>query len=150
MKYLWLILSALVFSTDTVRATEQHDAIMVPIYALFDGMREGNGDKVRASFAEDAVMVRAHATLRPGSSPEAFARAVEQSEHVWDETIWDINIQVDDKLASVWTQFVFHLDGNLSHCGVNSFQLYKFDSGWKIIYLVDTFRQENCVSPTKH
>ncbi len=150
MKYLWLILSALVFSTDTVRATEQHAAIMAPIHALFDGLREGNGGKVRASFAEDAVMVRAHATLRLGSSPEAFAQALEQSEHVWDETIWDINIQVDDKLASVWTQFVFHLDGNLSHCGVNSFQLYKFDSGWKIIYLVDTFRQENCVSPPQN
>lgn len=124
--------------------------ILIPIYSLFDGMRESNGDKVRAAFAENAVMHRAHGKLKAGGSAEKFAKAVESSnDKVWDEKIWDIRIQVDDKLASVWTEFAFLLDDKMSHCGVNSFQLYQFDEGWKIIYLVDTFRKDNCIVPEK-
>lgn len=128
-----------------------HSAIMSPITLLFDGMREGNGDKVRAAFANNAVMTRAHATLHEGGTPEKFAQAVENKpeNQIWDEHIWDIQIQQDDKLASVWTQFAFYLDDKLSHCGVNSFQLYKFEEGWKIIYLVDTFRQDDCNAPAE-
>ena len=122
--------------------------ILKPIESLFDGMREGNGDKVRAAFGADAVMHRAHATLRAGGTAEGFAKAVETPhDEIWDEKIWDIKVQRDDKLASVWTQFAFFRGKELSHCGVNSFQLYQYDDGWKIIYLVDTFRQENCTVP---
>ena len=139
-----LTLLFLLCSQATVASNSEHSAILAPIHLLFDGMRESDGDKVRLAFAESATMVRAHANLREGGSPEQFAQAVQNSEQVWDEKIWGIEVQVDDKLASVWTQFAFYLDGNLSHCGVNSFQLYHFDAGWKIIYLVDTFRQQNC------
>lgn len=125
--------------------TVERKQILKPIYSLFDGMRESDGAKVRAAFAQNAVMHRAHAKLKAGGSAEKFAQAVESSnDKVWDEKIWDIRIQVDDKLASVWTEFAFLLDDKMSHCGVNSFQLYQFDDGWKIIYLVDTFRKESC------
>ena len=123
----------------------EHQAIMAPIQSLFDGMREGDGDKVRAAFSPDAIFYRAHAELRAGGSAEEFAKAVEQPrDKVWNEQIWDIDIKVDDKLASVWTQFAFYLGDELRHCGVNSFQLYHFDDGWKIIYLVDTYRDKGC------
>lgn len=127
----------------------QTEEILTPINQLFDGMRESDGNKVREAFAENAVMHRAHAALKPGGTPEKFAQAVESSkDQVWDEKIWDIRVQVDDKLASVWTQFAFYLDDKLSHCGVNSFQLYHFAEGWKIIYLVDTFRKSPCEVPS--
>lgn len=122
-----------------------HHEVMQPIHQLFDGMREGDGDKVRAVFGPDAIFYRAHAALRSGGTAEGFAKAVEQPrEQVWNEQIWDVDIKIDDKLASVWTQFAFYLGEDLKHCGVNSFQLYHFDDGWKIIYLVDTYRDEGC------
>lgn len=154
-KFMVLILSVLsLLSSYSAISSEvtksQTKAILKPIYSLFDGMRESKGDKVRAAFAENAVMHRAHAKLKAGGSAEKFAQAVESSnDKVWDEKIWDIRIQVDDKLASVWTEFAFLLDDKMSHCGVNSFQLYHFDDGWKIIYLVDTFRKDNCSLPVQ-
>ena len=127
----------------SVEANEQE--IMKPIHSLFDGMREGNGDKVREAFGPDAIFYRAHAELRPGSSAEDFAKAVEQpKDKNKNKKIWDVDIKVDDKLASVWTKFAFYLGEDLRHCGVNSFQLYHFDDGWKIIYLVDTYRDKGC------
>lgn len=134
---------ALQANASELTSPQQRD-ILKPIHMLFDGMREGNGDKVRAVFHPTAVMHRAHAKLREGGTPEKFAEAVDKpKDKVWDEKIWDIKIQRDDKLASVWTQFAFYLGDTLSHCGVNSFQLYQFEDGWKIIYLGDTFRKGN-------
>ena len=144
-------ISLLLLSQSAWASHHQNDeSIMQPIHALFDGMREGDGDKVRSAFAEQAIFYRAHQTLRAGSSVEEFAAAVEaEREHIWDEKIWDIKVHVDDKLASVWTQFAFYLGDTFSHCGANSFQLYRFDEGWKIIYLVDTRRTEDCEVPPK-
>ncbi len=46
----------------------------------------------------------------------------------------------EQALASVWTPYRFYLNGNLSHCGTNSFQLVKTTAGWKIQYIIDTRR----------
>lgn len=56
------------------------------------------------------------------------------------EKILDYSIQVDGSLAQVWTPYEFYIDGNLSHSGVNSFQMFKDNGDWKIIYIVDTRR----------
>lgn len=60
------------------------------------------------------------------------------------EDILDYIIQIDGPLAHAWTPYEFHVDGTLSHCGVNSFQLVKGAKGWKIVYLIDTRRREGC------
>lgn len=54
------------------------------------------------------------------------------------------NILIDGNLASVWTDYKFYIDDQFSHCGVNSFQLFKGKDGWKVIYIIDTRRKENC------
>jgi len=57
-----------------------------------------------------------------------------------EERILSYKIQVDGTLAHVWTPYEFYANGKLSHTGVNSFQLFKDEGIWKIIYLVDTRR----------
>jgi len=47
----------------------------------------------------------------------------------------------EPSLASVWTPYKFYLNGKISHCGTNSFQLVKMDDGWKIQYILDTRRK---------
>lgn len=47
-------------------------------------------------------------------------------------------------MANAWTNYEFWLNDEFHHCGVNSFQLLKEDDIWKIIYLVDIRRVEDC------
>jgi hypothetical protein len=54
------------------------------------------------------------------------------------------NIQIDGAMANAWTSYEFWVNGSFSHCGVNSFQLFKDEGAWKIIYLIDTRRKEGC------
>ena len=58
-----------------------------------------------------------------------------------DEQIKFESIKVNRELASVWTPYQFFYKEKYSHSGVNSFQLVKFNEGWKIQYLIDTRRK---------
>lgn len=62
-----------------------------------------------------------------------------------DEQISFETIKVDGNLASVWTPYQFFFNGKFSHCGVNSFQLVKTQNSWKIQYIIDTRRKNNCL-----
>lgn len=65
-------------------------------------------------------------------------------EETWKEVITSYDIQVDGDLAQVWAHYNFYLDGNLLHCGIDAFQLFKRPDGWKIIQLTDTRVTEGC------
>lgn len=58
-----------------------------------------------------------------------------------EERLLDYKIQIDGAMAHAWTPYEFYINGKLSHKGVNSFQLFKDNGIWKIIYIVDTRRK---------
>ncbi len=61
-----------------------------------------------------------------------------------DERIVIEAIHTDGNLASVFTPYSFYFREKLSHCGANSFQLVKQNNEWKIQYIIDTRRKDNC------
>lgn len=62
----------------------------------------------------------------------------------FEEKIHSFDISVNGGLATVVTPYSFHLDGNLSHCGVNSFTMVKEAEEWKIVHIIDTRNKEGC------
>ena len=124
---------------------------------LFDGMRAGDSAMVRATFAEGAQM--ATAMMRNGepvwrwdpNAVDGFAKAVgTPHDQVWDEKLWDIDVMIDNNLATVWTRYAFFLGTQFSHCGVDTFTLARNAEGWKIIFLADTRQREGCNLPTTY
>lgn len=67
----------------------------------------------------------------------------------FQERLMDYSIQIDLPMANAWTTYEFWLNGTFHHCGVNSFQLLKEGTSWKIIYLVDTRRKLDCSNETE-
>ncbi|MBL7473767.1 nuclear transport factor 2 family protein [Robertkochia sp. 1368] len=59
------------------------------------------------------------------------------------EEIKGYDIRIDGAMANAWTPYTFWVNGEVSHCGVNSFQLMKHNGSWKIFFVVDT-RRKNC------
>ena len=130
---------------------ESH-AVRATVDALFDAMRAADGEAVRALFAEKARLMSAgNRDGKPtiGETPvDGFASSVGQATTgAWDERIWNVMIHVNGNLATAWAPYAFYFDGNLSHCGVNAFQLAKTEAGWKILQLTDTRQRENCEIP---
>lgn len=81
-------------------------------------------------------------------SVDQFLEAVgTPHDEVWDERIWDVSIDVDDRLAAAWMKYAFIIGEQFSHCGVNAFQFFHGEDGWKIIQITDTRRMDACDLP---
>lgn len=116
--------------------------------SLFQAMRTNDGALAASVFHPDARMGRATPEGISFRSPDGFVEMVGQAkDDVWDEPIWDYTIQVDGRLAQMWTRYAFYLNDEFSHCGVDAFEFYKTEDGWKIVQLIDTMRRDDCWLP---
>lgn len=141
----------LVFAQATpLKAQSDEVLIKETIMTMFNGMRKGDSAMVRSAFVDKAILQsidkdRTGKDIVWDGGLKSFLNAVgTPHDQVWDEKIEFGNILIDGPMASVWTPYEFNLGDNFSHCGVNSFQLFKGEKGWKIIYLVDTRRKDTC------
>lgn len=129
----------------------QVENVKATIQQLFDGMRESESSKVAASFTNDATMQtvmknQSGQTMINTGNLERFLQAIGgPKDDVWDERISSYDINIDGDLATAWTPYQFYIGDEFSHCGVNSFQLVNGSDGWKIFFIVDTRRQDNCI-----
>ncbi|WP_185152800.1 hypothetical protein, partial [Fulvivirga aurantia] len=120
---------------------------------LFDGMRAGDSAMVKETFTEDAQMFTAtydksgKPMLQKGSLQNFLVAIGTPRDKVLDEPIYNTEIKIDDRLAQVWTDYAFYLGKDFHHCGVDAFQLFKTDEGWKIFHITDTRRTEGCDVP---
>ncbi len=144
-------------SAPAVEQNPEEAAVLAAIHDVFDGMRTKDSAKVSARLAEGVVLRRAGE--RDGT-PELSASAAQgwlnsiaqERDEILDEQVWDVEIQVDGRLATAWMKFAFFFGGEFSHCGVNAMMLFKDSDGWKIFGLADTSRrgEENCWMPPDH
>jgi hypothetical protein len=124
-----------------------HDSIMMPIKAMFDGMRTRDTALMRSAFAPGAMLAQ---PPRPGQplkfeTVDGFIASVvgAPAGTTLDEKLFDPEIRVDGPLASVWTFYTFTA-GEYSHCGVDAFHLMRTAGGWKITTVADTRRRTGC------
>ena len=132
-------------SANTEMETTESAAVLTPINNMFDAMREHDGKKLLAQFTQQAVLERANKINEIEiSNLNKFSEFINTTNKHLDEQTFDIKINISDNLASAWVPFAFYLDGKLSHCGVNSFQLIKQQEQWKVRYLIDNTYSGDC------
>ena len=132
---------------DVVHHDGEEDAVRAAIEQVFEGMRTKDSAMVRARLADGLLLHRAGE--RDGlpelsaSSPQGWLNSIaQQRDEILDEQIWDLEIEVDGRLAMAWMKFAFFFGGEFSHCGVNAMMLFKYTDGWKIFALADTSRRD--------
>ncbi len=149
MKCFWVLLTTLVFSL-TLNAQSTEDSVKAVVNTLFDGMKNADAALLKSAFADNAVLQtisrnKEGKVVVATENIDEFASFVSKLEKdSADERIQFETIKIDGPLAIVWTPYNFYLNGKFSHCGVNSFQLVRFDGLWKIQYIIDTRRRQGC------
>jgi len=147
-----LIITLMVFVSVTTFAQQTDTAaIKQTVNTLFDAMRKGDSTLLRSVFSKDMIL-QSISNDKDGKAnlstekADGFVKVVGTPHTaVYDERIVFGTIKIDGGLASVWAPYQFYLGDKFSHCGVDVFQLMKTADGWKIIYIVDTRRKDNCV-----
>jgi cyanophycinase len=129
-------------------AAADERAVVGTVQRLFDAMRAADSAAVRRLFHPQArLLVPGAAEGRPTvavTSLDEFVRAVAGSNRRYDERMRDPEVRVDANLATLWAPYEFHLGGELSHCGIDAFQLARTAEGWQILQIAYTRRTEGC------
>lgn len=149
MKKLTLILLLSLIS-GAAWCQSETEAVKKVVNTMFQAMRKGDSSLLKSTFHKSMVLqsvgVRNGASVLSVESADDFAKAIGTAHKgVYDERIVFGDIKIDGSLASVWAPYKFYLDDKFSHCGVDVFQLMKTPAGWKIIYIADTRRKDNCI-----
>ncbi len=159
MKYIFLtsifILSSfLLVAQGSMLPTNNEQQVKNVITELFDAYSVGDSLRVKNIFTHNATFQSAYynkegeSVLSKSESIDNFISYIGgglDKEH--DEQIWNTSIQIDNNLATVWTNYAFYLNGQFSHCGSENFLLIKSGSQWKIFHLVDTRQKVGCEIP---
>lgn len=131
-------------------AQSAEDSVKMVINNLFTGMKNADSAAIINSFTPGAMM-QTFSRNKEGKlvvlteEPANFAKQIGSiPKGAADERIEFEVVKIDGPLALVWTPYKFYYNGNFSHCGVNSFQLVKLDGHWKIQYIIDTRRRDEC------
>ena len=147
-----IVLVVFILSLNNMVAQDSEKAaIQRTIEAFFDGFHKQDSMLVKQTVSQD-VIIQTIGINTEGKNVvrnEDFGKFLNSIVGIPDsiqfqEKLMSFNIQVDGAMANVWTPYEFWLNSEFHHCGVNSFQLFKDQNAWKVIYLIDTRKKENC------
>lgn len=150
MKYFFIVLTVIV-SGNAAHGQSSEDSVKSVINNMFTAMKNADTGLLKKCFA-DSIVFQSIGRNKEGKlivkneSASGFIDFIsKESPGNADERITFDVVKVDGPLAIAWTPYNFYYKGQFSHCGVNSFQLVRFDGIWKIQYLIDTRRKQGCV-----
>ena len=142
----------LIFSvTITAQEKSEEKEIKKAIETFFEGLHK-EASTIMKNTLHRHIKIQTTSTNKEGKkilkteTREKLLTSIanKKPEHVYLEKLLSYDIKIDGNLASVWTPYEFYFNGNFSHCGANSFQLFNNNGKWEIIYLVDMRRRGSC------
>jgi hypothetical protein len=146
MNYKFILFIACSFIlTQTVNAQNANDAekeaVKAVIKKTFTAMLKADTILLKTCFAPGAILQivqnqKDSIVVRTRPAAEFITGIGKQLPGALDEKSFDEIIYVDRDLATAWAPYTFHLNGNFSHKGIDSFQFVKLKEGWKIQYLI--------------
>ena len=80
---------------------------------------------------------------------DAFSKMFTDKTRKMKEVMYDPKAEVSGDWAMVWGRYVFFVDGKLSHCGINQFNLVRTEGVWKIANGASTIDPTDCTEKEK-
>jgi len=117
-----------------IQAQSARDSVMAAVNNLFEGMKRADTILLKNCFSANAVMQtiqdnKGSIKVSNESVADFIAFVGKEAVGAAHEKIMFETIKIDGTLATVWTPYKFYYKGKFSHCGVNSFQLVRLNSG---------------------
>ena len=150
MKKLIFIIAFLGIFETVFAQSEDEKAVKAVVVQLFDGMQKHDSTMMRACFYPSARMQSVGMNRKSGvvelnteNSIDGFVKSIGSLPATTqiEERVLNYEIRVDAEMATAWTPYELYVNGKKIHCGVDAFQLYKTDKGWKILTIADTRRK---------
>jgi ketosteroid isomerase-like protein len=125
----------------------EEQAVLAPINQLLAALEAGDATGVLRVVYPDG-RVTAVGTLRSGTGlrQESWTQFVARLEpgEGFRESISDPAVEIDGDIAMVWAPFVVRVDGKVSNCGVDHFDLVRANGAWKVMNIAFSSRTTGC------
>lgn len=148
------------FQAGSVKAdSSEREAILGVMDRAFAAVQSLRPDDWRAiQLAEGTTLsFRQHPDGQPGklemriSNNEEFIADLEpDGRDNIERWTGDPTVLIRGPIAVVWGEYEFWIDGEFSHCGVDSADLVKIDGEWKVANFMWTVEREGCPTAPSH
>ena len=124
-------------------------AVMAPVNALFSALAARDPALGAAAMRADATATVASEEANGTSKITHHTRdemlaGIKPGPERFEERLIDPAIEIDGDIAMVWGRYVFLIDGKISHCGVDHFDLVREGGTWKIQNITWSKRVTGC------
>jgi len=149
MKTILLLITFSLFISTVFAQTSKNEDIKsaseVPD-RLFAAMKAKSFDDIRALFAPEGQLVAIDKPLDGKGvsktrvfTAESFAKAISEAKGAdFIEKMPNKDVRITGDLAIVAGRYTFYVGENFSHCGTNTFNLVRTESGWRIANAAST------------
>lgn len=147
---LFLIMNLYTFSILNDPFENPEEEVEQLVIDFFEAMRSSDSELMSSYLLDESTL---HTVVLSGEGSsrlrqtdiQAFLSSVSETEAgSLDEQLTHFEVRADGNLATAWMGYRFYIAGEFSHCGVNSMNLIRQESGWKIFSIVDTRHTDGC------
>ncbi|WP_028970098.1 nuclear transport factor 2 family protein [Sphingomonas sp. URHD0057] len=121
--------------------------VLTPVHQLLGTFEAGNSAAMLGLvYPEGRVTATGERASGSGlrqMSWSEFAQRVNPDSR-FQETISDPAVEIDGDAAMVWAPFVVRINGKVSNCGFDHFDLVRDNGAWKIMNLTFSSRVADC------
>ena len=124
----------------------ESEAALAVTQQLLDAINTKDADLLRSVFFADAptqsIIIQQGTPIRSVRTVDEMVSVLTTADVVFDERMFEPHVVVDGGMASIVAYYEFRVNGQLSHCGHDTFVMMQDrDSSWKISALTYTVRQ---------
>jgi putative lumazine-binding protein len=146
--FLAVLLACTAFAGGAQTSPSDRDAIVASVQKFFDTMTARDAAGAASVLVPEgrffSVRDSDEGPRMGGSTFRDYLDGLAKVTQRRVERMWDPEVRVHGRIATVWTRYDFHIDGKFSHCGVDAFDLVKTQEGWKISGAVYTVERTGC------
>lgn len=122
-------------------------AVLAPINGIFSAFAAGDSAAMlRHVYADGRVTATGKRASGSGLRQQSWAEFAQRvkPDGRFQESINDPAVEVDGDIAMVWAPFVVRVNGKVSNCGFDHFDLVRENGAWKIMNLTFSSRMTDC------
>ena len=145
-KLISIIILTLTIGLNIFSQTEDQKSAIAAIDRLWEGMRLKNAEMIKSVFTAEGQLV-AIDKPRDGKglsktrvfTAESFAKNISEAKAAeFLEKMHSPDVKIYGDLAVVTGGYTFYVGDKFSHCGTNTFNLLRTETGWKIVNAAST------------
>ena len=127
---------------------EERREVLATVQRFFDALGARDQAAIMAEVIPDGRItshrVRDGRVVVQTSGWTEWAASVAGANAALEERMYDPQVRIRGSLATVWTEYTFHLNGAFSHCGIDLFDMAKVDGRWRVLNISYTAETEGC------